>query len=179
MTDKKWYRFNGAPITYWGEATEAQAIAYTRMLSDRYPLMSYTEVDGKPDDEAAYTIINVEAWFPAGSPIAPKPETFTPQCAATPPDYHILTIRDVVDMLTSKRLGARLRVENGRLIIAAEFQHWNHNSGQAFEVFHLPVSDSDIVLRQDYMTEIAGYLLRLSRGQSLPAPYLALKMAEA
>lgn len=56
----KWYKFAGGPITYWGEATEAQAQAYAKMRSRRYPASTYVDVAGDPGDEAS-TIVNVGA----------------------------------------------------------------------------------------------------------------------
>jgi hypothetical protein len=62
MQTKKWYRFDGGPISRWGQATEAQAIAYTQYHAKRYPDAACTEVAGEPADG---TIINVDRWLEA------------------------------------------------------------------------------------------------------------------
>jgi hypothetical protein len=178
MTEKKWYRFDAGPLSHWGHVTEAQATAYTQMRAKRYPDATHTEVAGEPEDMAC-SIVNVAVMLEAAGIEVAEPEPLEPECSNLPANYNILSIRDVFDMLTSERLDARLRVEEGKFVIAAEFKHWNHNSGQPFAVFHVPLSDDGVVQRDDYMREIAGYLLRLSRGQSLAAPYLGLKMAPA
>jgi hypothetical protein len=59
---KKWYRFTGLPITYWGQATEEQAKAYCAIRAKRYPDATYTEVDD-PGEECR-SVINVDAWLP-------------------------------------------------------------------------------------------------------------------
>jgi hypothetical protein len=176
MTEKKWYRFDAGPLSHWGHATNEQAKAYCAMRAVRYPDATHTEVAGEPEDMAC-TIINIAAHLP--EPAFEEQAPLKPECSKLPADYNVLSIRAVFDMLTSERLDARLRVEEGKFVIAAEFQHWNHNSGQPFAVFHVQLSDAGVVQREDYMREIAGYLLRLSRGQSLAAPYLGLKMAPA
>jgi hypothetical protein len=62
LTEKKWYRFDGGPITHWGRATEAQAKAYRDIRAHRYPDATFTEVDGEPDDG---TIVNVDVMLDA------------------------------------------------------------------------------------------------------------------